>query len=102
MILREEDHDGFVYWVGSDWYGDPIKIGYAHNVRERLYKLRTASWIELQVFGYVPGDQRVEKRIHAYLDPVHVRGEWFEREPALELLEDMKIEWMLHTEGATA
>lgn len=75
---------GVVYFVGARTSG-PVKVGFTTDriVLSRLSQLQTGSHEELVVLGKVDADPTVERAIHNLLSSHAVRGEWFEREPAL-------------------
>lgn len=75
---------GVVYFVGAQSTG-PVKIGFTtdRTVSSRLSQLQTGSHEELVVLGKVDASPAVERAIHNLLSSHVVRGEWFEREPAL-------------------
>jgi hypothetical protein len=76
---------GLVYFVGAakKW---PVKIGWTVRVDGRIPSLQTGTWESLICHGTLPGTKADEMAIHAELEPYRIRGEWFEREPALALL----------------
>ena len=81
-----------IYWIGNIKSG-PVKIGYTSCVggaEARLSSLQTGNAQELSVLGAIPGTQRGESKIHQALYKNRVRGEWFERKPALALLDGFK------------
>jgi hypothetical protein len=82
---------GLVYFIGART-GGPVKIGFTadRNVAVRLTQLQTASPEELVVLGTVNGGPVVERAIHNFLGSHVVRGEWFERDAALALLDRLK------------
>lgn len=75
---------GVVYFVGARTAG-PVKVGFTadRTVLSRLSQLQTGSHEELVVLGQVEASPTVERTIHNLLGSHVVRGEWFEREPAL-------------------
>jgi hypothetical protein len=81
------DCAGTVYFIGNANSG-PVKIGFTSHSdpKHRLSQLQTASPDTLKVLGEIGGTIKVERRIHSFLLFHNVRGEWFEREPALALL----------------
>lgn len=77
---------GVVYFVGAAESG-PVKVGFTtdRTVESRLAQLQTGSHEKLLVLGKVDAGPAVERAIHNVLSTHLVRGEWFEREPALAL-----------------
>lgn len=56
------------------------KVGYSateDGVRKRLASMQTGCPLLLNLVATAEGTQADERRLHAYLRPVHVRGEWF-------------------------
>jgi hypothetical protein len=80
------DPYGVVYFVGAAESG-PVKVGFTSDrtVESRLAQLQTGSHEHLVVLGAVDAGPAVERAIHNVLSAHTVRGEWFEREPALAL-----------------
>ena len=61
---------------------DLYKIGYtSQSPRERVVAMQTGCPHRLKLVGAWKGSEDDEKMIHADLESVHVRGEWFELEP---------------------
>lgn len=75
---------GVVYFVGGRASG-PVKVGFTtdRSAASRLSQLQTGSHEELVILGRVEAGPAVERAIHNLLGSHAVRGEWFEREPAL-------------------
>ncbi|MBY3043204.1 GIY-YIG nuclease family protein [Rhizobium ruizarguesonis] len=74
-----------VYFLGEDEKGcNRIKIGVAKNIAARRRKLQTANSEELRLLGWIETDDafQVERLLHQKFDARHVRGEWFDIEPA--------------------
>ncbi|MGD9613766.1 MAG: GIY-YIG nuclease family protein [Alphaproteobacteria bacterium] len=71
-----------VYFIQAGEDG-PIKIGFASDVRKRLRNLRTAAPIPLIPLGYIEGDKKTERRLHAQFQDLRRFGEWFTPAPAL-------------------
>ena len=81
-----------IYWIGNNKSG-PVKIGFtssALGAEARLSSLQTGNPQELSVLGWIDGTQRGESRIHQTLSKHRLKGEWFERKPALALLDGFK------------
>lgn len=89
-MLSSEDDCGSIYFIGNAMDG-PIKIGFTSdsNPVRRLAQLQTASPDELRVMGLVHGHKSLERKIHAFIDLHCIRGEWFERKPALTMLDHL-------------
>jgi len=53
-----------------------LKVGKADNVDQRFHFLRRENAPELTLIGLIPGDEQLEREIHAELgEPIH--NEWF-------------------------
>jgi DNA-binding MarR family transcriptional regulator len=87
VASSRENCDGVVYFIGNANSG-PIKIGFTSSEEpsNRLRSLQTASPVELKVLGYINGGAKVEGRIHSFLHLHRLKGEWFERDAALSIL----------------
>ena len=81
---------GFIYWIGEPDTDAPVKVGFAKNVTTRLSQLQIGNWHEIVLLGCIPGTQVDEHAIRHWLTVrgYHVRGEWFDREAALQALRD--------------
>ena len=77
---------GVVYFVGAQGAG-PVKVGFTSDrtVLSRLSQLQTGTHEELVVLGRIEASPAVERAIHSLLASHSVRGEWFDREPALAI-----------------
>jgi hypothetical protein len=65
-----------------------IKIGYSHDLRNRMVSIRTSCAERLQLLLVLDGDQSTEAAIHRILRPWRQRGEWFsDSEDVLHLIE---------------
>ena len=78
---------GFIYCIGTI-KDDPVKIGFTmrENLRLRVQELQTAYPYELHLLSWIRGSMKDEQKIHAFLDAHRLSGEWFDREPALALM----------------
>lgn len=81
---QECDRYGKVYFIGDGNLG-PIKIGFSSqsDLKSRLGQLQTASPNQLEIIGSFNGYVKNEQKVHHFLAPHRLRGEWFEREAAL-------------------
>lgn len=84
---RHQNCEGVLYFVGAE--EGPVKVGWTIQMRRRFKEFQTACWLELGVHGTVPGAASLEREAHVRLADHRIRGEWFEREPALTLLAEM-------------
>jgi hypothetical protein len=71
---------GFVYVAAA---GDPVKIGFAANVRQRLQTLQTSCPFPLRLLHSAPATTLDEKRLHARFKPQRAIREWFRLESDL-------------------
>jgi hypothetical protein len=71
-----------IYFIRSGNDG-PIKIGRARDVARRVRTLQTASAAPLVLLGVIPGDGKVERRLHRRFAANRIRGEWFRATPEL-------------------
>lgn len=80
----EDDRYGKIYFIGSRTSG-PVKIGFSgqSDLKSRLSQLQTSSPEHLEILGSFSGYIKNEKKVHDFLAPHRLRGEWFEREAAL-------------------
>lgn len=58
-----------------------IKIGYAEDVVRRMATLQTGASSRLVLLLVVPGDGRLERRLHKRFARSRRRGEWFRPDP---------------------
>lgn len=73
-----------IYFIRSVC-GGPVKIGKAHNIKQRLATLQTSHPYKLEVIGIIPyGGDEVEKQLHTDLAQYRLMGEWFEWNPGFE------------------
>jgi len=70
----------YVYFIRAGSHG-PIKIGLAAHVGRRMRTLQTASPMELELIGAIPGGLKLEKAIHRRLEHFRLHGEWFRPTP---------------------
>ncbi len=81
---------GTIYFIGGE--DGPIKIGITNNLSERLRGFQTGSAVELSVLASHEGDRGDERAYHQWFASHRLRGEWFERHPAI--MERIKfIKW---------
>jgi hypothetical protein len=76
---------GWLYFIGPE-HGHPIKVGWSTEVSRRLATLQGAHWLTLVCHGAVPATMMEEAAAHQTLGRHRVRGEWFDRPAALDLL----------------
>lgn len=66
-----------------DGQTQPIKIGIAKDVGERIKALLTALPYELELLGTWPAEFRDEQALHKHFQHLRIRREWFRPEPEL-------------------
>ena len=76
----ENDPQGWVYLVGAEHPGHPVKIGFtrAQTPQRRLPGLQTGCPYKLKVLESFRGRHSDEQKAHALLDAHRLCGEWFE------------------------
>lgn len=72
----------FIFRVSDGVYA--TKIGVSSSVEKRRRELQTGSPDELKVAGFIKTDDAyaLEKALHAHFAEHHLRGEWFNLQPA--------------------
>jgi hypothetical protein len=90
-----------VYFIGPR--EGPIKVGWTSGQTEkRRGDLQVGNPAVLRVWGAIAGPKSLEQTSHSLLDRWRVRGEWFEREAALELVIDLGVHGDFEDEGEVA
>lgn len=82
-ILREKI--GYLYFIHCE---NRIKIGITTNpVPLRVTELQTGNPFELSLVAYTANEfiMDLEKEIHKYFSPFHIRGEWYEWNEIIQL-----------------
>lgn len=90
------DHFPAIYFaIFDDKY--PIKIGFSCNVGVRIAILSTAHWKKISRVVAVPGDRKMEKRIHDRFSDQRIgRSEWFHPDTELlQFIEDVDSQDMI-------
>lgn len=83
---RRKNGEAVVYFIArSEWpeNGEPVKIGIARDVAQRLRNLQTGSPEDLFLLGTMVGGKAAESDIHRRFRECHIRGEWFSMCPEL-------------------
>ncbi len=97
--LREHEDEpyGLVYFLSHGAAG-PIKVGFTadRDPNARIGQLQIGSPEPLTLIGTVMAYASIEHAIQTFLNPHLVRGEWFQREPALLLLERLQLDTTVH------
>lgn len=63
-----------VYFIKSDGL---IKIGFSTNLKKRLQTYATHNAFDVDLLGTIPGEQSLEKELHAKFRQFRVHREWF-------------------------
>lgn len=68
-----------VYFIGGSLARlEVVKIGFTSGaIASRVASIRTASPIEIEIYGYVEGGRDLERKFHETFAPVRMHGEWF-------------------------
>lgn len=76
---------GWVYVIGYVDSGDdePVKVGYARNLRHRLSSLQTGTHRRLEILDSVPGTMECERALHEAMSIHRVAFEWFTCRPEI-------------------
>jgi Meiotically up-regulated gene 113 len=72
-----EELNGWIYFIGCR---EPlsIKIGFtAKDPLGRMKQLQTGNPSRLVMLGWFPGNQRLERQLHADMEEFRLSGEWF-------------------------
>ena len=88
-------NQSFVYFIRATNGSGPVKIGSSVLPQSRLASLDAASPYKLEIALMIPGDMRVEWRIHGHFADDHMQREWFRDTPRLN-----EFMWKL-AEGAS-
>lgn len=72
---------------------DMVKIGHSKNPERRFRTLQSTSPVALELLGSMVGSCQMERKLHTYFFPVHVRDEWFR----LSMVEPEVIEMLAGT-----
>lgn len=90
----------FVYFIEAETAANvrAVKIGVAGNPNARARDLQCGSPTRLHLLAYVPGDEALERKLHATFEPVALRGEWFARKGKLDFFLNY-IEGFAHDAG---
>lgn len=72
--MRRTRDPRFVYFIDA---GIAIKIGVATNPSSRLASLQTGNHVALNMIGFIPGGEALERAIQWRLCRYCVQGEWF-------------------------
>lgn len=77
---KNENKEGYVYFVKSDDSNKFIKIGCTSNLDSRFKSLQTSSPYQLTIAGYIKTTNftELESDIHRYFQNFKKNGEWFE------------------------
>jgi hypothetical protein len=73
---------GVVYFVRNG-VRDRVKIGFSQGHKQRLSSLQNASPDALTLIGTLPGNVKLERKMHAQFKAYREKGEWFRIEGSL-------------------
>lgn len=73
---------GYVYFIKSK---DKVKIGYSTNIKRRIKELSICNPEKLELIYFIPGNKNLEWSLHNRFDFQHIRGEWFQLYPEIQL-----------------
>lgn len=66
-----------IYFIKPVGMAGPIKIGFTTNSEKRLEGLTVWSPFKLEIMHTVPGDIKLEMKVHAHFADLHSHHEWF-------------------------
>lgn len=82
-----------IYFIQCNGTDGPIKIGIAVDPNRRLSELRIGCPYPMQMLATCPGDDMLERQLHATFRDDRIHGEWFTCTPKLlELARDIRRE----------
>jgi hypothetical protein len=79
----DKSKETYIYFIQISPNG-PIKIGLSNDVEKRRRNLTCAIPYDLNILGYIGGNQSLEKKLHKKFKTHYIRGEWFK--PHSEIL----------------
>ena len=82
------DDVGSIYFANAAGSG-LTKIGFATNVKDRLYALNVGSPVLVKMVGRIPATRGAEKALHAVLAAHRVKGEWYPETFAFGVYDDL-------------
>lgn len=82
-VDSQQAAQSFVYFIRAVSGHGPVKIGSSVNPPSRLAALDVASPYKLEIALMIPGDMRLEWRIHGHFVEDHLQREWFKDTPRL-------------------
>jgi len=74
-----------VYFI-TDSNMKAIKIGFSNDIEKRVAELQTGNPCELKILGWLNCDKKYEKVFHQKIKNSKIKGEWFEWQPARDLM----------------
>jgi hypothetical protein len=84
---RPSGRGGWIYFIqcGDD---GPIKVGFALDAEKRLGQLQVGNHHDLRIVAKIASERfRHESEIQHELRDAHIRGEWYEADAVVALLE---------------
>lgn len=79
---------GSIYFAQAEASG-LVKIGFALDVRDRIYSLAVGSPVRVELLGALPALRAAEKALHRALRPKRIKGEWYSAEFAMGVYDDL-------------
>jgi hypothetical protein len=73
----------YVYFIRPVGMPGLVKIGFSNNPAKRLDNMLCWSPIPLEIAATIPGDIKLEGRIHGLFKDCHSHREWFNETPQL-------------------
>jgi len=79
-----------VYFIGSENKA-VVKIGFSNNVNKRLKTIQRFSPFRCKILLVVPGDRKLEGKLHERFGQLNLNNEWFSLSGDLKTFVDMGI-----------
>jgi len=86
--FEESKRYGKIYFIQGE-LTKLIKIGFTSDLKKRLESFEYCSPDKLILLGFMPGDEKMEAKLHNTFKRYHHHGEWFR--PNKKLFEFIKI-----------
>ena len=81
LDLEGKTSKGYIYFIryGSHNSSNPVKIGFASNIINRVKSFQTSSYDDVFLIGFIYTDnyQKLEREFHSKLKDCKLNGEWF-------------------------
>lgn len=78
--FRVPNTKGYIYFLKPQNEENPIKIGRARNIKQRINQLQTSLPYDLKLIGYIETSNyiKLEKEIHRIYQNKNIKREWFD------------------------